>query len=693
MTDKDTEFLATARKRFEQAASDEKSIRDEAEKDLAFVAGDQWDEKVKNDRIKAGRPALTFARCHTFVQQVSNEARQNKPQIKFIPAEDGDEDTAEIYEGLARHIQYSSDAQVAYETAVEYSAGCSFGYYRFLTEYCDDDSWDQDLKVVPVFDPFSVYGLLIPACLGYEAPFGFIVESVPKEEFERDYPKSAITDWDEAVRSSDGWVMEDSIRIAEYWYVEKTPKTIKRKNPTSGEEETRTVMQKKVKFCKLNGMEVLPGSETEWPGCTIPVIPVLGKQLIVKGKPRLFSVVRYQRDPQQLLNYYKTRIAETLGTAPIQPYLIEEGQIEGHKAEWDSLNTTMRPYVTFKGVAVDGKPLGAPQRQAFEAPINSLSMAAAQEIDDMKATSGIFDASLGSKSNESSGIALQRRMQQSNVTNLHFMDNLERSFKKGGMVIAEVIPIIYDTERTVRILGEDEKPKIVKINSKADPKDNDSKSYQIGGDEAAEYDVVVTMGRAFSTKRMESFDMMSNLLQGNPQLLPMFGDILFKNSDVAGSDQLADRFQKMLPPNLQDQEDGAPEIPPQVKQQLDALSQQHEQLTQALNAAHDQIQQKTVENEAKIQIAQLQADIERMKIEASVTIAEITTKAQNERERMKLEMDLNNKLKVQDDAQAHETALEVAKAGHQELMANRAHEQAQQMMESQPKQPDAGAQQ
>jgi hypothetical protein len=589
------EFMATARKRFQQAMDDEKPLREQASLDLRFVAGDQWDETVKMAREKAGRAALSFPRCHTFVQQVANEARQNKPQIKFIPTEENDKDTAEVYEGLARHIQYSSDAQIAYETAVEYSAGGSFGYFRFLTDYCDEETLDQELKVVPVYDPFSVYGVLVPACYGMEPKFAFVTSEIPRDEYEQLYPKSDVTkNWDDCAKKYSGWIGTDTVTVAEYWYVEEEQLTL-----TVGK-KSRPVTKRTVKFCKINGVECLPGSETDWAGKSIPIIPVLGKLLFVDGKPKLTSVVRHQRDAQKLINLYKTRIAETLSVAPIQPYMVPRGAItKDIKDQWQTLNTIQRPYLEYEVVDPGGKPLPPPQRQVFESPIASLSEAAAQEIDDMKATAGIYDASLGKESNETSGIALARRQQQADVTNLHFMDNLERAFKKGGEVIAQVIPVVYDAERMVRILGEDEAPKVVKINA-AFQEGNQQKFYKIGGEGVGKYDVIVTMGRSFSTKRMESFDMMSQVIQANPNILPMVGDIFFRNSDIAGSDQLADRFKKMLPPNLQDDEEGQQPIPPQAQ----AAIAQAQQENQALHAYAQEKEKEIAQYKAGAQVKQ-----------------------------------------------------------------------------------------
>ena len=673
------DFFETARKRFTAASEDEKELRAKFSADLKFASpdgDDQWDPQVKLAREQAGRPAMSFPRCHTFVQQVSNEARQNKPQIKFSPRLDGDKDTADIYEGLARYIQYTSDAQIAYETAIEYSAGASFGYYRFLTEYAEDDGDDVDLKVVPVLDPLAIYGILVPACFNRKPMFAFVVEDIPKDEYKRLYGDSVMAglSWSEAEKQGQGWVGSDSVRIAEYWYVEDG-KPVEGVEGEAGKKSTKRkrVSKSKVKFCKTNGMEILSDSKVDWAGSTIPIIPVLGKQMIIEGKPRLFSVVRPQKSAQQLINYSKSRIAETLSTSPISPFMVVEGQIAGHEAEWQTLNTSLRPYLTYKAVDVNGQPAPPPQRQTFEPPIQALSSFVMQEIDDMKATTGIFDASLGNSANEVSGQAIMRRKQQTDLTTMHFMDNLTRSFKKGGQVIAELIPLLYDADREIEILGDDEGTKIVRIN--AQHNDEATGKPQHFDMTKGKYVPIVTAGKAFDSKRMESFDTMQQLVQSAPTMLPMFGDILFKNSDMAGADLLSERFKKMLPPNLQDHE-GQEQVPPQAQ----AKMQQQDQHNQALNAAcqhyegvikqyEAEKQGKVAEFQGKMQLitAQSQADmaLEDKKLQAQIVVAEIGAKAQVASERQALLADLESQL----HSQAHEAGTQAVDHQHESQMA------------------------
>ena len=661
------EFLATARRRFNAASEEEKDLRLKFASDLRFASPDgdeQWDPIVKMQREQAGRPAMAFPRCHTFVQQVSNEARQQKPSIKISPRLDQDNDTADVYEGLARYIQYTSGAEVAYETAIEYSAGGSFGYYRFLTEYADDDSDDLNLIVEPVLDPMAIYGILVPACFNHKPKWGFVVADMPREEYVMEYPNSQVVSlgWQEAAKQAEGWVSEETIRIAEYWYTEETKVQGKRKPKVT------------VKFCKINGVEVLPDSETEWPGDCIPIIPVLGKQMIMEGKPKLFSVVRPQKSAQQLINYSKSRIAETLSIAPISPFMAVEGQLENHEKEWANLNKVLTPVLTYKAVDVAGRPAPAPARQVYEPPIASLSAFVAQEVDDMKATTGIFDASLGAQSNDVSGKAIQARQIQGSLTTMHFLDNLGRSFKKGGEIIVQLIPLIYDGAREIQILGEDEEPRVVKINQDYE-ENGKTKRHDLTKEK---FVPVISMARAYDSKRLETFDTLQALVQSAPDLLPLFGDVMFKNSDMAGADIVADRFKKQLPPNLQEG-DGQEPVPPHAQAQISQLTQH----LQAINAAAQQQEKalgqlqfektaKVVEHQGRMEeiAAKAQADmaLEDKKLLSALTVAEINTKAQNAADR---EAD-RRELEAQLHGQAHDVGMAAVGA-----------QQAQQMQQQQ----------
>lgn len=612
-------FLATMRKRFAQAQTEERDIRYEAELDLRFVGGEQWREQDRKAREDSGRPVLTFNRLPTFVQQVTNESRQNKPSIKFSPVDNlGDPDTAKVYEGLARHIQYASKAQVAYDTAIDYSASGSFGYFRLLTDYCRPNSFDLDVKFATVNDPFSVYGILIPKIFGRKPRWGFVVERIAREDYEAEYPDSEIRDMGFAEFGDEaGWISEDDVRVAEYFCIESKRKELALLEDGSVVDaeklpegtptvRTRTVTVDVVKHCKTNGYEILPGTETEWVGDCIPIFAALGRQMIIAGKPHLFSLVRFQRDPQRMINFYKTGIAERIGLLNRAPYIGYEGQFQSPK--WQNANNVNYPYLEATPIILpNGQLAPLPQRQNLEGQINDLSAAAAQEIDDLKAIAGIFDASLGQRSNETSGIAIARRQQQSSITNLHFIDNLNRAQEEAGSALAYILPRVYDTAREVRIVGEDEEEKVVRVNEPyQDPETGEVKTYMLDADK---YDVKVNIGPSFTTKRQEAAELYAQIIKAAPELMNVMGDIYFRNSDMAGADEASERMKKFIGMNAPGliEDEKKQQIPPQVQAQMAQMGQMVEQLTATVNQQADLISSKKLELESRERIAAIQA--------------------------------------------------------------------------------------
>jgi hypothetical protein len=699
------EFLATARRRFAQAAEEEREIRDEFKTDLEYVAGEQWSPKVKREREAAGRPALTFNKLPSFTQAVANEARQNKTQIKLSPVDSAaDKETAEVNEGLIRHIQYDSDADVAYETALDYSASGSFGYVRLLSDYIDEKSMDQELKIGCIDDPLSVYGVLIPACRGQKTPWAFVVKTLSKEEYEAEYPDSEVVSLNFGGEWDHDWVTEEGVRIAEYWWVEKTQKTLvtledgttayqdelpEGAKPLTGEDgkpKTRKVAVSEVKTCTINGVEILPDTETEWPDPAgeIPIVAVLGKKLIVGGKPRLFSVIRFAREPQQLYNYYKTGIAEQLSLASRAPYVGYLGQFKSKSKEWQSANTTNYAYLEADPVMVGGSAAPLPQRQAYEPPIQALSQGAMQEADDMKSTTSIFDAALGAQGNETSGIAIQRRQRQSSVSNYHFIDNLSRAYRTLGRMIARLIPQFYDTAREIRILGEDESQKVVKVNQLYQDEQGKTKWHRL---DIGKYDVTVSTGPTYNTQRDEAFDMLTQFAQAYPALLQIAGDIVFRNSDMPGADELAERFKKTLPPNLQsDDEQGPQPVPPQVQAAMQQMGQQHDQLVQQVHQLSSEIETKRFELDSRERIAAMQEETKRTIALATLNSREGLGLLEQELAVTRAKLDQQHSANLQDATQQHQAAMQSAQQQHDAAQAQAAQQHQLSLAAAQPQQ-------
>lgn len=635
-SNKEEKLIGIARKRFAQASDAEAMIRKNALDDLKFRAGEQWPQQVKLDRDNDGRPCLTINRMPQFIRQITNDQRQNRPSIKVSPVDDrADKDTAQVYQGIIRHIEYNSNADVAYDTAFEGAAIKGIGYFRILTEYADPLSFDQEIKIKRIRDSFSVY--MDPSYTepdGSDAEWCFVFETLSRDEFEEMYPDaelSGMQEWTSLGDASEGWVEEKGVRVAEYFYREMEDKfilklsngeTILEDNaPEEFPEGVEVIARRKtkipiIKWCKTNGIEIL--EETIWPGDWIPVIPVLGDELFVDGERILEGAIRHAKDPQRMYNYWASSETETIALAPRAPFIGVEGQFEGHEHKWKESNRRNHAFLEYKPKSVGGAPAPPPQRNVFEPPVQAITQARMLASDDMKGTIGIYDAALGNRSNETTGIAIQRRNVQSQTSNFHFIDNLTRSLKHAGRILVDLIPKIYDVPRSIRIIGEEGKEEIVKINQVfMDAKTQEEKAYDLGH---GKYDVSISVGPSFATKRQEAVDAMLAITQSYPQIAQIAGDLMVKNMDWPGAEEISERLKKTLPPGLAEEE-GEVKVPPQAQAQIQQMSQMLEQLTQQLNEANETIDKDKLkyEHEERMKMKELEVklEIERAKVDSA----------------------------------------------------------------------------
>lgn len=691
-------FLQKVRDQFRECVEQERDIRREAEIDLKYVSGEgQWNEGIKRERELQGRPALTFSKLHTFVQSVQNESRQNKSQPKVNPIGAGaTTDVANVTNGILRHIQYRSQADVANDTALDYSASGGFGYFRFVTEYADPKSFDQEVKILTVQDPFSVYGVLLPACRGKECRYAFIVDRISRDEYLERYGEPEDGGGFESAewRDCEDWIDEKTVRIAEYWWCETKKKKLRLIQSADGagtpiytddpgyseslpfvqgddgEAKEREVEVCEVYCCQVDGTRILPGTKTTWVGDSIPIVPVLGRQMIVDGKVHLFSLVRHVREPQQLINIYKTAIAEKIGLGNRVPYIGVKGQFKDPR--WENANSVNYAYLEYEPVTIAGTLAPPPERQQMEEQIQALSEAAAQEIDDLKAGMGIFDASLGSQGNETSGVAIGTRQRQSNITNFHFVDNLSRAEWELCKKLLKVIPKIYDRPgRQVRIIGEDQVHSVIVVNQEySDPDTGKTKHYPL---DRGEYDVVVTVGPSFTTARQEGAETLGEFFKVAPQSVPLLADLWVGNMDFPWSREAARRLKLAAPQNIvNDDQDGPDKIPPAVQQTITQLQQQLQQAHAFAANLHEQLQTKQPELETKLKMQAADIDFKREQLAAQISLQEANLGMQvaikqltEELGVLKAERQMAHQANLQQADQTHQAGLQAMDQQHQ----------------------------
>jgi len=660
----DSDILTVARARLDMAVSALAESREDEIDDLRFYAGSpdnhwQWPADVLATRgavqgqtINA-RPTLTINKLPQHVRQVTNDMRQNRPGAKVIPVDDdADVQVAEIFNGMIRHIEYISDADVAYDTACENQVAYGEGYITLMTEYCEPNTFDQDIKIGRIRNSFSVYmDPLIQDPTGADAKYCFITEDLTKAEYERQYPDAAPISTLQSLgvgdQSISNWLNEDTVRIASYYYIdyEKAKLNMYPGGQTAFEgtaedkqfkmiygkpKRTRESVNPKVKYCKINGYEIL--EQNDWAGKWIPVIRVVGNEFEVDGRLYVSGLVRNAKDAQRMYNYWVSQEAEMLALAPKAPFIGYGGQFEGYEDKWKTANTNNWPYLEVNPDVTDGQGAVLPLPQRAQPPMASsgLLQAKAGASEDIKSTTGQYNASLGMGSNERSGKAILARQREGDVGTYHYGDNLTRAVRHVARQLVDLIPKIYDTQRIARIIGEDGETKMVKINpEQTEPvkKIVDEQGIvieKIYNPGVGKYDVVATTGPGYATKRQEALEAMAQLLQGNPQLWSVAGDLFVKNMDWPGAQEMAKRFQKTIDPKFLEDSDESPALQA-AQMQIQAMGQEMEQMHQMIQNVGKSIEMQDMERkEFEAQIKAYDAETKRISaVQAGMTEEQI----------------------------------------------------------------------
>lgn len=555
----DDAILEEARERFKLAKDADADNRTDALDDLQFawnLNDHQWSDAAK--KMRGDRPRLTENRLPQFIRQVVNAQRMNRPSITVAPVDSqGDPEVAEVYEGMIRHIEQVSKADLAYDTSFESAVTSSIGYFRIATRYVPGEGQNQELAILPIDNPFSVYD-----DPHYQSPDGsdrawcFVTEWVDRESFESRYGVEP-TPWEEGGTgdTDSDWADEKRVQVAEYW----------RKNGETVEQFVLTCDR------------IL--SRSDWAGTRIPIIPVMGEVKNIEGKRWRKSLIRDTKDLCRVNNYYLSAEVEAVALQPRTPFLGPAGAFETDNDKWSTANIANHAYIQYD--PVDGAP--PPQRTeppTFPAAFRETRLGA---IEGIKAVMGIYDASLGARSNETSGVAIEARAAQGDLATYHYLDNMTRAIRYAGEVLIELIPKIYDAPRVVRIIAPDGEAAMVAVNQLfVDPRTMQDRTLNLA---SGRYDVVVKAGPSYQTQRQEASTKIAELVKSYPPLAQIAGDLLFRNLDIPDADKIADR---MKPQN---------ELPPQVQQQMQQMQQMMEQ--------------------GKQFIGQLQAEVEKLKIDVA----------------------------------------------------------------------------
>jgi hypothetical protein len=685
-------FLTLARERFRTVVSVEAKLREDMLDDLRFRASDQWSEEALKDREEQGKPTLVINRIPQFIRQVLNSVRLSDLAVKVRPVDEGDDVAkADILQGLIRHIEDQSDASVAYTTAAEHQIGMGRGWWRILAEYEDERSFVQSLKIKRVRNPFSVY--MDPAAVevdGSDARYAFVTEDIPLDEFKERFGEGAAAIHDGTFQgagdsSISDWFPGGKVRVAEYYYVQtvrddlhliRWPDTgveqavfgselrkliaeLKKAPPGLIRALPETIQKRSVERCTvrqalITGVDILEGNDdrTEgrgWPGKWIPIIPVLGDEIDLNGRVDLRGMTRDAKDAQRAYNHAVSTLPEIANLLPRSPWIMAEGQDEGHEEQWAQANRRAYSSLKYKPVTIGGQLAPPPQRTPIGADLGPVAAIIQQADNDLKTTMGLFEPSLGMRSAAQSGRAIVALQQQGETANSNFADNLMRAIRATGRILIDLIPHFYDVPRVVRIRGTDDSDHTVMVhagNAPPLPMDEQGQPVLPKGVEGiydlsvGKYDVTVSAGASTKTRKEEAFKVLSEFIRVYPAAFPILGDLLVKALDWPDAQAASERLKRSIPPEIRGEKEEpgeAPAIPPEVQQQMQQLMQQLEQMGVELEEAKRIIQSKQLEIEAQAElknaelasrerIAEMQAQLGQLKAQAAIEGQEAVTR-------------------------------------------------------------------
>lgn len=624
-------IVKEAQERFARCQEYEDEFRRRFVEDVKFANGDpdngwQWPDQIRNSREGENRPCLTINKTRQHNLQIINDAKKNKPSIKTLPVDgNADVEIAKILDGIVRHIEYNSHAETVYDTATEFAVEGGIGYWRVVTEYAHDGSFEQEIFLRRVKDPMTVYlDPDIESADGADAKFGFVFEDITKKEFEAQYPGEEAKDVNFPLdRTGNAWIDKDKIRVAEYFYKRAKKETLIN-HPINGPmllsdvedpEEAkalmedpsvmkRDVMAPEINWCKIAGNTVI--DKKIWPGRFIPLVRVVGEERMIDGKIERKGHTRNLKDAQRMYNYMSSANVEFIALQTKTPFIAPAEAIDGYESEWNRANLDNLPYLPYNSRDENGNEIPRPQRE--QPPVGAAAylqgMQTAQQ--ELMMASGQYQEQFGQPSNAQAGVAIQARQRQGDTATYHFIDNVARAIRHTGRILIDLIPKIYDTRRVVRILGEDgtetfaeldpnqEKPVMMANGMPAPPeKEREGKDIKlIYNPTIGRYDVTVEVGPNFETRRQEAFNALTQIMSQDRDLMKVAGDLLFKAADFPMADDVAERINRTIPPQIKGE--GPSPQEQDMQQKMQQMGQMIEHLSQQLQDAYKGREQQDV---------------------------------------------------------------------------------------------------
>lgn len=646
------ELLKTGRARYNRAMERERDNIKLAYDDLDFLAGNQWPADIVKTRNEESRPVLTNNQMPQFVHQITGDIRQMRPAIKVVGVDDqADPKLADLREGMTRYIENRSDAAGIYFQAADSQVACGIGHARVMTEYADDTTFEQEIRIEGVDDGVSVLWDPDAKRLTREdANWCFVPVDYTTATFKENWPKASMDEFEDVKNWEyySDWKTDDTVRVAEYWV--KKPKTLtlaltqdgKTVDCTEDEEDGSYTAEEKLALCKANGARIekresyvicrylITCSDVlesqEWAGRFIPIVPFVGEEIRIGRKVIRRGIIREAKDAQRQYNYFTSAHTEVVALQPKAPFMVTEVNVAKYQGMWEQASSKNFPYLLYTPDPKNGNVQPARVQPAVSSQGITDGLTLANE--NMRRIIGIYDASLGARSNETSGVAIKERDKAGDTGTVVYRDNFTRAVRQIGKIVIDLIPHVYDTQRTIRIMGEDGKIDLMQINQERDQAGMPIVNPQTGEPivlndmSAGAYDVIAEAGNSYATKREEASENMLAFMQAMPDVAPLVGDLVAKVQDWPMADKFAERLRSALPPAVLEAEKAKEQEESGQPPQVDPAQQMAQKVQQdQLELGMQKMQAETGESVDKARKAKADAD----KAEADAETAKVET--------------------------------------------------------------------
>lgn len=628
------EYLKYMRECYQEDIDFDRDNRNAGLDDLTFLAKDPWDPYVRSSREAAGLPCVSIPVLQQFVAQVIGDRRLNKTSIRVRPKLNTTVAKAQAIEGIVRGIEEQSRADQVYDDAFEDMLGCGIGNFRVILDYADDEVFLQDILFKPIPNPFAVvWDRMSVEKTGRDARRATVQDIMPLRDFKKQYPNARAVDGigDNLPGIENGWFDMNTVRICEFWEMKRRPCMLAMAadgstidvtnsnvremiatdkimlNPSTGQPVIREGSKKYACMHLVTGADILAGPY-ELPINRLPIVKVMGRETRVGEERVRFGLVRGAKDAQRMKNYWRSVAIQKLAMAPKSTWIAEAQSVKGREEDWRESNVSNEALLIHN----DGTP--APQRVDPPAVDTAILNEIEMNQQDIKDTTGLHDASLGIRSNEVSGKAIYARQQEGDVAVAMYHDNLNASIAAGGDIAVQLIPVAFDTLRTLRVVGADDQESLVTFN---DP--NDPDTMLVGN---AKYEVAIATGPSYTTQRMMAADALLEMIKVFPPLMEAAGDLVVENQDIPGAQKIAQRLREKgigsEDKELSDEEMAAQAKAAQEEAEMKGLAKEMAFLERDLKKAElAKAVQEAREADAKADQAESEADIKEVEATAA----------------------------------------------------------------------------